>query len=208
MLCCLAVQLQALIGLCIGVTTNSPDTRPLPRRWGDIDNSDQYWHIYIGSGDCVAYHKGQERVLQWDLDCSAGNTFGCDVSDTGLLQTGELHLYHNGRGVGVVWEGIPTDQLLWGFVDLSGGWKVEANYIIANGEAVCGVNICARYSRTLHFTWLLCESDRYSYCVHSTVVGCSENVCHRMLSLLELGLPRCVDMQLYTHVAWHSRVST
>ena len=63
-------------------------------------------------------------------------------------------------------------------------------------------------SHTLHLTWLLCESDRYSYCGHSTVVGCSENVCHRMLSLLELGLPQCIDMQPYTHVAWHSRVST
>ena len=39
------------------------------------------------------------------------------------------------------------------------------------------------------------------YCVHSTVVGCFENVCHRMLSTLELGLPRCVDMQLGTCVA-------
>ena len=32
------------------------------------------------------------------------------------------------------------------------------------------------------------------YCVHSTVVGCFENVCHRMLSTLELGLPRSIDM--------------
>ena len=78
-------------------------------------------------------------VLWWDLDRSAGNTFGCDMSDTG-----ELHLYHNGRDV--VWEGLPTDQPLWGFVILSGGWKVEVNYIIANGEAVCGVSLCCLLS--------------------------------------------------------------
>ena len=131
MLCCLAVQLQYL---GIGVTTNSPDTGPLPKGWDDIDSSDQYWHVDIGSGACTAYHKGQRRLLQWVMDSSAGNTFGCDVSDTG-----ELHLYHNGRGV--VWEGLPTDQPLWGFVYLPGGWKVEANYIIPKGEAVCGVSL-------------------------------------------------------------------
>ena len=61
-----------------------------------------------------------------------------------VLETGELHLYHNGRDVGVVWEGLPTDQPLWGFVSIP-GWKVEANYIIPKGEAVtCGVVVCAR----------------------------------------------------------------
>ena len=129
MLCCLAVQLQTLFG--IGVTTNNPDSGPLPQSWDDIDSSDQYWYVVIWSDDCAAWHNGQERVLQWDLDQSAGNTFGCR-----MLQTGELHLHHNGRDVGVVWEGLPTDQPLWGFVILIGGWKVETNYIIAKGEAV------------------------------------------------------------------------
>ena len=138
MLCCPAVQLQYL---GIGVTTNNPDTGPLPKGWDDIDRSDQYWHVDIGSGHCAAYHKGQRRLLQCDLDGSAGNTFGCDVSDTG-----ELHLYHNGRDVGVLWEGLPTDQPLWGFVYLPGGWKVEANYIIPKGEAVCGVSLCCLLS--------------------------------------------------------------
>ena len=138
MLCCLAVQLQ---GLSIGVTTNSPDSGPLPQRWGDINSSDQYWHVITRSSGCTAWHKGQKRYLQWALDGSAGNTFGCDVPEKG-----ELHLYHNGRDVGVVWEGLPTDQPLWGVVDLSGGWKVEANYIIPNGEAVCGVSLCCLLS--------------------------------------------------------------
>ena len=135
MLCCPAVQLQ---GLCIGVTTNNPDTGPLTQEWDDYDISDQYWHVLIWSGDCEAWHKGQSRLLRWDLDDSAGNTFGFDVSEKG-----ELHLYHNGRDVGMAFEGLPTDQPLWGFVDLSGGWKVEANYIIAKGEAVCGVSLCS-----------------------------------------------------------------
>ena len=124
MLCCLAVQLQ---WLGIGVTTNSPDTGPLPQDLGDSDQ----WVVVNAHGDCEAYHKGQKRVLQWDLDCSEGNTFGCCV-----LQTGELHLYHNGRDVGVACKGLPTDQPLWGFVILISSWKVEANYIIAKGEAV------------------------------------------------------------------------
>ena len=137
MLCCLAVQLQ---DLGIGVTAYKPDSGPLPQMWDDIHRSDQYWYVVIWSRHCDAWHKGQERILQCDLDGSAGNTFGCDVSDTG-----ELHLYRNGRDVGVVWEGLPTDQPLWGFVILH-GWKVETNYIIPKGEAVCGVSLCCLLS--------------------------------------------------------------
>ena len=118
----------------IGVTTKDPDNGPVPQIWGDI-KSDQYWYVIIRRIDCLAWHKGQKKNLQWDLNYSAGNTFGCHVSETG-----ELHLYHNGRDVGVALEGLPRDQPLWGFVVLS-GYKVEANYIIAQGEAVC-VSVC------------------------------------------------------------------
>ena len=126
-LCCLAMQLQAL---GIGVTTKHPDSGPVPRGWDDMDISDQYWYIVIRSSDCAAWHNAQERLLQWALDDSAGNTVGCHVSGTG-----ELHLHHNGRDVGVAWAGLPTDQPLWGFVVIS-HWMVEANYIIPKGEAV------------------------------------------------------------------------
>ena len=154
MLCCLIVQLQ---GLDIGVTTKHPQSGSLPQNWYDIYRSDQYWYILIRGGDCVAQHKSQRRVLQWNLDRSAGNTLGCCV-----LQTGELHLYHNGRDVGVALKGLPIDQPLWGFVILFGGWKVEANYVIPKGEAVtcgevvCGVmfvslNICTCYCHFLYF---------------------------------------------------------
>ena len=153
MLCCLAVQLQVLR---IGVTTNNPDTGPLPQWWGDLKNSDKYWCVKIRSGDCAAWHKGQGRVLHWVLDCSPGNTIGCCVSGEGAL-----HLYHNGRDVGVVFEGLPTDQPLWGFVDIR-GWKVGTNYVIPKGEAVtcgevvCGVmfvscNICTCYCHLSYF---------------------------------------------------------
>ncbi len=132
MLCCLVVQLQ---GFRIGVTTKDPDSGPVPESWVGIDSSDQYWYVIIKSrAACTAWHKGQRRKLTRHviLDRSAGNTFGCQVSGTG-----ELHLYHNGRDVGVAWEGLPTDQPLWGFVILR-GYKVEANYVIApKGEAVC-----------------------------------------------------------------------
>ena len=115
--------------LVIGVTTKDPDSGPVPV-WRDIIlySSDQYW--YVRSDGCEAWHKGQKRVLPWVLHYSAGNTFGCQVSGTG-----ELHLHHNGRNVGMAWEGLPTDQPLWGFVVLL-GYKVEANYFIPKGEAV------------------------------------------------------------------------
>ena len=132
MLCCLAVQFQEL---CIGVKTKGPDSGPLPQTWNDIDSSDQYWTVLIRNDDCIAWHKGQQRRLRWVLDRSAGNTFGCQVSGTG-----ELHLHHNGMDVGVAWEGLPTDQPLWGFVVLP-GYKVETNYVIPKGEAVC-VSLC------------------------------------------------------------------
>ena len=41
----------------------------------------------------------------------------------------------------MVWEGLPTDQPLWGFVVIP-DWKVEANYVIAKGEAVCCDVLC------------------------------------------------------------------
>ena len=132
--CFLAVQLQS-IG--IGVTTKRPDSGPLPHCFYDVIHNYQYWYVIIWRNHCTACHKGLEKDLQWTLDVSAGNTFGCLV-----LQTGELHLYHNGRDVGVVWEGLPTDQPLWVFLNLFGGWKVEANYIIPNGEVVSMVKLC------------------------------------------------------------------
>ena len=131
LLCCLDVQLQ---DLGIGMTIRSPDCKPLPFSWNDISSSDKYWYVLIRNSDCLVYHKWQERE-DWDLDRSAGNTVSCAVSENG-----EFHLYHNGRDVGVVWEGLPTDQPLWGFVLLRGHWAVKASCIIPKGEAVwCGV---------------------------------------------------------------------
>ena len=126
MLCCLAVQLQ---GLAIGVTTEDPDSGPVPQGWDDIDSSDQHWYVFIWSNVCEAWHE-QRRVLLRVLDYSAGNTIGCQVSGTG-----ELRLHHNGRDVGVAWKGLPTNQPLWGFMEIR-SWKVEANYVLPKGEAV------------------------------------------------------------------------
>ena len=133
MLRCLAVQLQVLR---IGVTIKDPDSGPVPRGWENIYSSDQYWYVSISSDHCTARHKGQVRYLHWALDYSAGNTFGCQVSETG-----ELHLHHNGRDVGLAWEGLPTDQPLWGFIEI-GSFKVEADYVISKGEAVWRDVVC------------------------------------------------------------------
>ena len=124
-------------GLGIGVTTKDPDSGPFPREWDDIDSSNQYWRVSIRNGRCIAWHNRQMTDLHRVLDRSAGNTFGCQVSETG-----ELHFYHNGRDVGMAWEGLPTDQPLWGVGILDGGWKVEANYVIPKGEAVWCDVVC------------------------------------------------------------------
>ena len=125
------------------MTTKDPDRGPV-QGWDDIRTSDQYWHVTIRNEDCRAWHKGQMRKLDCALDYSAGNTFGYHVSGTG-----ELHLHHNGRDVGVAFKGLPTDQPLWGFMEI-GGLKVETNYAIPEGEAVwcdvvCGVMFDSLY---------------------------------------------------------------
>ena len=130
------MQLQTL---GIGVTTKDPNSGPVPV----LGSVDQCWFVIIWSGSCKAWQSGactawhEGRKLQWVLDRSAGKTFGCHVSETG-----ELHLHHNGRDVGVALEGLPTDQPLWGVVILDGGWKVEASYAIPKGEAVMCVLVC------------------------------------------------------------------
>ena len=130
MLCCLAVQLQVF---GIGVTTKDPVSRPVPRWLGGRSD----WYVYLWNHNCTACHKGQYRHLYCVLDDSAGNTFGCHVTGTG-----ELHLHHNGRDVGVALKGLPTDQPLWGFVDIGGSFKVEADYVISKGEAVWRDVVC------------------------------------------------------------------
>ena len=159
------MQLQVLI---IGVTTKDPDSGTVSRRWGDIDYSDQYWRVCISSYGCTAYHKGQRKELQWVVDYSAGNTFGCHVSGTGAL-----HLHHNGRNVGVAWEGLPTDQPLWGFVLLP-GYKVEANYVIPQSESLC-VSVCMSSwpLRWKVFIYMTCIQLHTFHCVTIHVMSVS-----------------------------------
>ena len=114
----------------IGVTTRNPYNGPLLQREANYAKSDQVWYVMIKEGNCTACHHGCSKTLQWDLDHSPGNSFACAV-----LEKGELHLYHNGRDVGVAWEGLPIVQPLWEFVSLTNGWKVETNYIISTGKA-------------------------------------------------------------------------
>ena len=168
MLCCLAVQLQVL---SIGVTTKDPDSGPVPRGWGGIHSSDQYWRVGIRSDGCTAWHNGQQRRVRWVPNRSAGNTFGCRVSGTG-----EFHLHHNGRDMGVAWEGLPTDQPLWGVVVLP-GYKVEANYVIAQGEAVC-VSVCMSSwpLRWKVFIYMTCIQLHTFHCVTIHFMSCQSVV--------------------------------
>ena len=176
MLCCLAVQLQVFR---FGVTTKDPDSGPVPQEWDVIDSSDQYWTVYIESDGCRAKHKRQARKLQWALDRSEGNTFGCHVSGTG-----ELHLHHNGRDVGVAWEGLSTDQPLWGFLVLR-LYKVEANYVIAQSEAVC-VSVCMSSwpLRWKVFIYMTCIQLHTFHCATIHVMSVSSPVLQCAWSLL------------------------
>ena len=150
-LCCVAMHLQSLI---IGVTTEDPETTRVPQEWGDIRRG-QHWYVRSLKTRCRANHKGQERELHWVLDRSAGNTIGCCV-----LETGELHLYHNGRDVGVAWKGVPTGQPLWGFVEMR-SWKMKVDYIIPKSEAMmCVVSLCS--SRAM---CLVCSKDCVCDCI-------------------------------------------
>ena len=148
MLCCLAVQLQwpGVQVTRIGVTTQDPDSGPVPWWRGEVDSSDQHWYVCFGSSVSLTLDDEQGRPLyRWFLDDSEGNTIGCHVSGTG-----ELHLRYNERDVGVLRKGLPTDQPLWGFMEIDGRWMVEANYVIPKGEAVwcdvvCGVMFVSLY---------------------------------------------------------------
>ena len=121
-------------------------------------SGDHYWYI-IGSRICLAAHNEQTRRLQWVLDRSVDNTFGCHVSGTG-----ELHLHHNGKDMGVAWEGLPTDQPLWGFVFIP-GYKVEANYVIPKGEAVrCNV-VCDVMFVSLYICTCWCHFSYFTLCM-------------------------------------------
>ena len=189
----LSVQLQAL---SIGVTTKDPDSGPEPQ-WRDIQNSDQYWCVNIWSDDCTAWHKGQSRKLQLVLDRSVGNTFGCQVS-----VTGELHLHHNGRDVGVAWEGLPTDQPLWGFVNLP-GYKVETNYVVAQGEAVC-VSVCMSSwpLRWKVFIYMTCIQLHTFHCVTIHFMSC------QLLQPSSVGYTHVVHLLQATPMTMLARPST
>ena len=154
---------------CIGVTTKDLDSGPVPQGWGDVDSNDQYWYVLIGRNDCTGWHKGQYRELRCVLDRTAGNTFGCHMSETG-----ELHLLHSGRDVGVACEGLPTDQPLWGFVVVN-GYKVETNYVIAQSEleAVC-VSVCMSSwpLRWKVFIYMTCIQLHTFHCVTIHFMSC------------------------------------
>ena len=82
----------------------------------------------------------------------------------------------------VACEGLPTDKPLWGFVYLS-GWKVEAKYIIAKGEAVmCGEVVCGVVFVSLNICTMSCYCHTLCFALHMAVL-CESDIpsCHRSL---------------------------
>ena len=139
MLCFLAVQSW---GYSIAVGVTSKDPASAPQKYDNLYESDHSWFV----GICyvvTAYHKGQMRNLPWELRLPKGRAVGCCVS-----QTGQFYLYYNGKVLDdILWEGLPTNQPLWGVVIMHGEWKVEVDFVVATpkGEAV-GSLIASLYS--------------------------------------------------------------
>ena len=47
-----------------------------------------------------------------------------------ITEYGELHLLINDNDVGVIWKDLPTDQPLWGIVDVYGKLKkIRAEFV-------------------------------------------------------------------------------
>ena len=69
--------------------------------------------------------------------------------------------------MGVAWEGLPTDQPLWGFIEI-GGLKVEANYVIPKGEAVWCDVVCDMMFVSLYICTCSCHFSYFA--LHMAVV--------------------------------------
>ena len=82
----------------------------------------RYWYL-ITNETC---HNGQEKTVRFNLDdLHVGQSVGLLAT-----QDGDLHLFVDGKHRGMVWSGLPTDQPLWGVVDVYGKCaKIKADIL-------------------------------------------------------------------------------
>ena len=82
------------------------------RSWKQVITSNEFWYFSRSS----VYYEGEGTRLPIALPLlklKVGDGFGCRVNDTG-----HLILRMNGLDVGNACDGIPTNRLLWGWVNV------------------------------------------------------------------------------------------
>ena len=97
----------------IGMTVKCPDEiLPLPYSLLDWRGSSYCW-ILIHS---TVYHYGREKEVQFHTrDLKVGDTIACSVDSDG-----NLCYYVNGIDRGICWDKLPTNQAMYGVVDVCG----------------------------------------------------------------------------------------
>ena len=113
--------------LALGLTTENPDKTLLVQSYLDLalHSHQNYWflhpdgRVHHGTFQCQ-YPLYIERSLE------VGQSVGCVVNENG-----ELHFFLDGKDKGVACTGLPTDQPLWGFVDISAkAEKIKSEFYI------------------------------------------------------------------------------
>ena len=96
------------------MTVECPDEiQQLPRSLLDCRDSSSYW-ILINS---IVYHYGREKQVQFKTrDLKVGDTIACSVDSDG-----NLRYYVNGIDRGICLDKLPTNQAMYGVVDVS--WR-------------------------------------------------------------------------------------
>ena len=83
-------------------------------QWSSLDwrGSSNYWILKYGS----VHHNGREKQVQFNTEhLKVGDTIALSVDSNGTL-----HSYMNGINRGVCWDELPTNQAMYGVVDLWG----------------------------------------------------------------------------------------
>ena len=98
----------------IGMTVECPGKIwRLPYSLYSCRDSSNYWILI----DSTVYHYGREKKVQFNTqDLKVGDTIACSVDSDG-----NLRYYVNGIDRGICWDKLPTNQAMYGFVDV--GWR-------------------------------------------------------------------------------------
>ena len=97
----------------IGMTVECPDEIPWPQcTLRDCRGSNNYWVLERST----VHHHGRGKQVQIDtLNLKVGDTIALSVDSNG-----NLHYYVNGINREVCWDKLPTNQAMYGVVDVFG----------------------------------------------------------------------------------------